>query len=416
MMSFARRLSTSVAVSTALAVVSCVEAHAVAGPVPIGVAAAPPAAGSDLPAVADLNGDAFADLVVLTRRVPGVVLFFGGASGLPATPATRLALTRAPLDLALGDFDGDTVTDIAVLVRPGAVAVFLGNGASAGDGTFASPVMTLVPRAFTIAAAALHGPGAPHDLVAARAGRAGQLALLSSNGDGTFTATDLDLGTSVKGRPRLLVGDVGTSPSNNSRDGLDDVLIHVEEPRSNVTRAYLRFGDGVGGLVPALPVTTFLDVPGALALGDQTADGCNDLISTGRDNFGGGAIDAAIWTVTGRCNGDATGSFQTSASGTFRQAARIVDALTVALDGSPEEEIVVVDDRAGQLGIQPMSAGSYLVRQDCSVGELPVAVAAGDFDDDGAIDLATANRRSGDVTVLAGPTVASCGSSSTLQP
>lgn len=379
-------------------------------PVPIRVAAAPPAPGLDLPPVADLNGDAFADLVVLTRRSRNVVLFFGSAGGLPATPSARLPLPGTPRDMALGDFDGNGITDIAVLVTPGTVAVLLGNGVDSGDGTFTAPIVTPAPRASAIAVAALHGPSAPHDLIAVRSGRNDQLLLLASNADGTFSSGDANLGAPTLPRLRITVADVGTSPSDNTRDGLADVLVHGRRPRFDVSSAFLAFGDGAGRLVWGPPVLTFLDLPGPLLLGEQTGDGCNDLIAVGRHR------DAAMNRIAGRCNGDALGPFQDHASGIFEEGERITDAISVALDGGLEDEVVLVDESANRISIQPISPRSFLARQVCPVGEKPQSVAAGDFDADGAVDLATANRLGGDVTVLSGPTSVTCGAGSTLEP
>ncbi len=149
-------------------------------------------------AVADLNGDGKPDLVVanqcsnLDQCTPGsVAVLLGNGDGTFQAPVTYSPGNDSAFFVAVGDFNGDSKLDLAVVrscdfaecPSPGdSVAVLLGNG----DGTFQSPVIYSSAGfgAMSVAVGDFNEDG-NLDLAVADDFSVG---VLLGNGDGTFAA------------------------------------------------------------------------------------------------------------------------------------------------------------------------------------------------------------------------------------
>ena len=133
-------------------------------------------------AVADLNHDGIPDLVVANNGqfsgpYGSVAVLLGRGDGTFGKPTHYLSGSR-PVQLLLGDFNGDGSLDVAVVGGTDRVQVLLGNG----DGTFSLPKSYqagISPHA--IAAADFNGDGTL-DLAVATP----NVSILLGNGDGTF--------------------------------------------------------------------------------------------------------------------------------------------------------------------------------------------------------------------------------------
>jgi len=140
-------------------------------------------------AVADFNGDGIADLAIGPFLPTGVtyplMILLGNGDGT-FTAAAPIELPALPYSIAVGDFNGDGKTDMAV--ASGGVTVLLGNG----DGTFtvgSTPTIQVSPTC--VQAGDFNGDG-KLDLAAmgyptSASFPSGRLAILTGNGDGTFT-------------------------------------------------------------------------------------------------------------------------------------------------------------------------------------------------------------------------------------
>jgi hypothetical protein len=259
---------------------------------------------------------------------------------------------RSPDAVALGDFNGDGNTDIAVAdfnaLALGKISVFLGN--SNGDGSFAhtQPVVDLTtsPQMIQLldsggiapvglVAARLRGSSAPVDLIVVNRGDdfgvGANVSVLLGKGDGNFDAPQsFDAGPFPTA---LAVGDF-------NGDGNLDVVV------ANRTvfpgRATVLFGDGKGGFSSSVSVGLFdvSELPESVAVGD----------------FGNGHLDFVV------------------------------------ANASSNNVTVVLGNGDGTFG----SATIY------ATDATPVGVAVADLDGDGKLDIVTANNGGNDVSILFG--------------
>ena len=77
----------------------------------------------------DLEGDGYAEVVVVTRAPDELTLYLGGSGGLPGAGA-RFSLADTPIGVVVGNFDGDGPRDVAVVGVNNSVTVIDGNTGS----------------------------------------------------------------------------------------------------------------------------------------------------------------------------------------------------------------------------------------------------------------------------------------------
>ena len=208
-------------------------------------------------AVGDFNGDGVPDVMY-----DGLVLL-GNGDGTLRTTTTNLVLPSAA-DFAVGDFNGDGKLDLAATTNPtdpsrDPVAIYLGNG----DGSFRAPVTYAAGNGpIDLEVGDFNGDGRP-DIVAVDTPTANQtssvVSLLLNRGDGTFAApVAYNLGDIVS---NVAVGDF-------NGDGNLDLA-------SGGTQAILLPGRGDGTFYA--PVDSAAGGFSSVAAGDFNGDGLLDL-------------------------------------------------------------------------------------------------------------------------------------------
>ena len=166
-------------------------------------------------AIADLDGDGKLDLAVgdYGGTMVGVLLNAGNGTFGSATGYSGGA--KSPSSVALGDLDGDGVPDLVVAnvlpVSGTTVGVLLNNG----NGTFATPLSTTSATPWAVAIGDLDGDGVSD---VATANNAGTVSVYVNKGKGSLaTAVNYTVGGQPLG---IALGDV------NSDGRLDVIAVH----------------------------------------------------------------------------------------------------------------------------------------------------------------------------------------------
>ena len=168
-------------------------------------------------AVGDFNGDGIQDLAIGNFGAANVtVLWAMGRAGSRRPRAARLRWERLPVSIAVGDFNGDGILDLATAnENSGNVTVLLGNGSGGFIPATGSP-FAVGAGPVSIAVGDFNSDGIP-DLAVANYGSSNVTVLLG-NGSGGFTP--------ATGSPFT----VGTSPASIAvadlnGDGIQDLAV-----------------------------------------------------------------------------------------------------------------------------------------------------------------------------------------------
>ncbi len=357
--------------------------------------------------VADVNGDGRPDLVTVGNHdnTTGVLLSKGAAAFLPATAATDVGLRDTPL---LVDLDGDGLSDSAVLDRSGNILFRKSLGGASNS--FAPPVILNPDRPArdmailrTGAGLAIAAADARFDAALSTSEFVFTVSLYTIRGDGTVDRRPAFSTTALPAR---------LSAADLTGDGLDD-LITVNPLDNSVSIAYQTPSGRFTG-----PITVSAGVaPSDIAVADMDRDDRPDVMVS---NQASGDVSVLL--------NDATHSFarvlrfragtqpntvnQTAASPTINSLAQSTSLAAGEFTGDGQNDIVVVNRGAHSFTVlagngnggfdSPRVSLSQSTSDRFTINERPGAVATGDFNRDGRLDLAVLMEDAGQLWIFTG--------------
>lgn len=306
-------------------------------------------------AAADFNGDGKADLAAAVQSPTGVTnyvaMLLGNGDGTMTGPiSTALPAGVSASSLVAGDFNGDGILDLAVVVNTqnGGVAdeaiIYLGNG----DGTFRQGASYGAgPVAFGIVAADFNNDG-KLDLAITNEGMYpkanGSVSILLGKGDGTFAAAP-----SIASAGGAGIGAYSIAAADFNGDGKQDLAVTLSNDTTYGGGVAVLLGRGDGTFQP---LVVYPASSAQVTVGDFNGDGIADLIVSiprSEDAYGG----------LGYLLGNGDGTFQPAVS--FGGTVGPVVAMDLNRDGKLD-----LTGADGQFGV-----GTYL---NVSQPQPPVAV------------------------------------------
>jgi hypothetical protein len=251
-------------------------------------------------AVGDFNGDGIPDLAVANATQGSnngsVSILIGNGDGTFKAAVNYDSGGNEPSHIAIGDFNADGKLDLVVTNFGGGEGVsnlvlFLGNG----DGTFKKPVAivteTFPNLPFFVATADFNGDGKPDLAVTTGV----SVTIFLGKGDGTFNTPVNYPGISP----------VSIAIADFNHDGKLDLAVSNE----NGDNVSILLGNGNGTFQAAINYPASYG-PSSVAVGDFNGDGNPDLVVANADSADSGGGGTTVSVLLG--NGD--GTFQAPVS------------------------------------------------------------------------------------------------------
>ena len=278
-----------------------------------------------------------------------------------------------PMSVAVGDFNKDGNSDLAVLLNAstGIVSILLGGG----DGTFdAKAGYEVHTNPHHVAVGDFNKDGNP-DLAVAN-WNSNNVSILMGLGDGTFpTQTKFSAST---GSRYVAVGDF-------NKDGNPDLAV-ANWNSSNVS---ILLGDGEGSFADAENYNVGTR-PRSIAMSDFNRNGSLDLVVT---NYDSSSVSILL--------SDCSGGFELAVNYTVGSGPFSVAVGDFNKNGNPDLAVANITSNNVSILLGD-GEGGFADAENYDVGSNPHSLVVGDFNSNGNPDLAVANSGGDNVSILLG--------------
>ena len=334
----------------------------------------------------DFNGDGIPDLAVANGTSTFayeylLTILLGNGDGTFTATVTSPRTGAYPSSIAVGDFNGDGIADLAVADYIfDTLTILLGNGEGTFTATTVSPATGGGPD--SVAVGDFNGDGIP-DLAVAN-DYDDTVTILLGNGDGTFTATAVSPAT----------GNVPVSVAVGDFNGDGKADLAVANYKDDTVTILLGNGDGTFKATAGSPPTG--SEPFSVAVGDFKGNGKADLAVANKNDGNAGTVTILL----GNGDGTFTATAVSPATGNGPESVAVGD-----FNGDGIPDLAVVNNNGGNAGTLTILLGNgdgtfTPAALSPATGNGPDFVAVGDFNGGGISDLAVANYMDNTATVL----------------
>jgi hypothetical protein len=308
------------------------------------------------------------------------------SASFTAAPGSPITVGTDPHIVAVGDFNGDGIPDLAVTnANDNTISILLGNGSGGFTPASGSPI-TVGNGPLSVAAGDFTGNG-KLDLAVANFTN-DNVTVLLGNGNGTFTpapGSPITDGSITGGEPSsIVVGDF------NGDGNLDLAVANYDD---NSVSVLLGKGNGTFAPAPGSPITVG-SKPYALATGDFTANGKTDLAVA---NFGDGTVSVLL--------GVGNGSFNAAPGSPITVGSQPTSVAVGDFSGDGTPDLAVANSSSNTVSVLLGTGNGAFTAASGSpitVGADPSSVVAADLNGDGETDLAVTNFDGNSFSLLLG--------------
>ena len=312
-------------------------------------------------AVGDFNGDGIADLAIVnyTQVLSHVSILLGVGDGTFSAP-TNLNVDSGPFDVVANDFNGDGKTDLAIACfNTNTADVLIGNG----DGTFGPAVSFAAGSGpYSLVTTDFNGDGKLDLAVVDNTGNS--VTLLIGGGDGTFQTSPVTYATGAA--PRSLIA------ADFNGDNRADLAV-ADSTDNNLTILIGHQPTSTGLSVSPNPAAPGQTVTLTAAVAPNTATGTvsffdgttllgTNPVSSGVAALATSSLSAGSHALTAVYNGDANFAPSTSAVVTLNIGGIVTPVLTVVPTSSVLGQSVILT-----VNVTPISATGDITFYDGSV-------------------------------------------------
>jgi hypothetical protein len=347
-------------------------------------------------AVGDFNGDGITDLAVMDSGQNALTILLGNGDGTFKPPNILFGVGTAPCILptqasncaiAVGDFNNDGIADLAVTSGgDNTIVILLGNG----DGTFIATSGSPIPVGNfpeAVKVGDFNNDGLL-DLAVAN-GEDNTVSILLGNGDGTFTpATGSPIAV---GQFPFFLAVASFTPSGNAD-------LAVVNDQDNTVSILLGNGDGTFTQAAGSPIPGFNYNPSPIVAADFNRDGKVDLAVANFTSANPAIPVGNVVVLLGNGDGTFTAASGSPVSVGFQPFAMVAGDFN--LDGKTDLAVDNYGDQNLTLLLGDGNGGFTASGPPTPLGDSPNDLVTADFNGDGTPDLAIPELGDNNITIL----------------